>query len=86
MKNIGSQLAEKLNAISIYTDEDLKAIGIVNVMIKLSSLENSNVCVNMFYALHGAIRNVRWHSFTKEEKHDLLHEYNSIKIMHRDFK
>jgi DNA transformation protein len=86
MKNIGVQLAKKLNAIGVYTDMDLKSLGAENALIKLSAMEGSNVCVNMFYALEGAIRDVRWHSFTKMEKYDLLQAYKVLKTMNRDIK
>lgn len=72
LPNIGKTLALKLNAINIASFEELKAI------VKISSLENSGACINMLYALEGAIQGIRWHALSKEQKQELKSFYNLI--------
>jgi DNA transformation protein len=71
LPNIGKKLAEKLDAVGIRTEQDLKATGSENAIIKLSALENSGVCINMLYALEGAIQGIRWHGLDKGRKEEL---------------
>lgn len=71
LPNIGKALAEKLNSIGINNELDLKEIGSENAIIKISTLENNGVCINMLYALEGAIQGIRWHGLDKERKQEL---------------
>ncbi len=76
--NIGNTLAKKLNTIGITNYEQLKTIGSKQAIIKISILENSGVCVNMLYALEGAIQGIRWHKLSKETKQELKAFYDLI--------
>ena len=71
LPNIGKTLALKLNAIDITSFEGLKAIGSKQAIIKISTLENSGACINMLYALEGAIQGIRWHGLSKDKKKEL---------------
>jgi len=48
--------------------------------MKIATLENSGVCINMLYALEGAIQGIRWHGLSKERKLELKEYYNSLKV------
>lgn len=78
LPNIGKTLAQKLQEVDIYTEEDLKRLGSEVAIIKISSLENGGACINMLYALEGAIQNVRWHSLSMLKKEELKHFYYSL--------
>jgi len=78
LANIGKTLALKLNAIDITSFEELKAIGSKEAIVKISTLENSDVCINMLYALEGAIQGLRWHGLNKEKKQELKAFYNLL--------
>ncbi len=78
LPNIGKTLAVKLNSIGIRTEEELKQIGSENAIIKISTLENSGVCINMLYALEGAIQGIRWHDLDTRKKQELK---DFLKIM-----
>lgn len=76
--NIGPVLTDKLLKIRVTNLEDLIQIGSEDALIKLSTLENSGVCINMLYALEGAIQGVRWHQLSKDRKQQLLDFYTSM--------
>jgi DNA transformation protein len=78
LPNIGKALVLKLNAIDITSFEELKAIGSKQAIIKISTLKNSGACINMLYALEGAIQGLRWHGLNKEKKLELKAFYNLL--------
>ena len=78
LPNIGKTLALKLIAINITSLEELIAIGSKQAIVKISTLENSGACINMLYALEGAIQGIRWHGLSKEQKQELKSFYNLI--------
>lgn len=78
LPNIGKTLAQKLQEVDICTQEDLKRLGSEGALIKISSLENGGACINMLYALEGAIQNIRWHSLSMLRKEELKQFYHSL--------
>lgn len=75
LPNIGKTLADKLNLIGIENEQDLKQIGSENAIIKIATIENSGACINMLYALEGAIQGIRWHGLDKDRKQELKEFY-----------
>ena len=73
--NIGETLADKLWSVGVRSRNDLVLIGSEETLMKLSALENSGVCINMLYALEGAVQGIRWHKLDKMRKHELLTFY-----------
>lgn len=71
LPNIGKTLACKLNIIGINNVNDLKQIGSEEAIIKIATIENSGACINMLYAIEGAIQGIRWHGLSKERKYEL---------------
>ncbi len=78
LSNIGKTLAKKLNAIGIETEQELNAIGSENAIIKIATLENSGACINMLYALEGAIQGIRWNELENERKQELKEFYRIL--------
>ena len=76
--NIGSVLAQKLAEIGITTIEQLRITGAEQAFIRLETLD-CTACINMLYALEGAVQGVRWHSLPKERKHELMEFFRSLK-------
>lgn len=76
--NIGKTLADKLNMIGIKNEQELKQIGSENAIIKIATIENSGTCINMLYALEGAIQGIRWHKLDNERKQELKEFYRII--------
>ncbi|MCM1988987.1 TfoX/Sxy family DNA transformation protein [Oceanirhabdus seepicola] len=65
--NIGKSLEEKLNKVGINSYEELKYLGTNEVIIRLKN-EGLEPCLNMSYAIEGAIKGVRWHGLSEGEK------------------
>lgn len=78
LPNIGKTLAEKLNTIGIKNGQELKTTGSENAIIQLATLEDSGVCINMLYALEGAIQGIRWHGLDRQKKQELKDFYNDM--------
>jgi DNA transformation protein len=76
LPNIGKTLAAKLEKIGIQNEKDLINAGSESAFIRLSALENCDSCINMLYALEGAIQGIRWHKLDKKRKEELLHFYH----------
>ncbi len=78
LPNIGETLAKKLKLVGIRNEQDLKELGSENAIIKISTIENSGACINMLYALEGAIQGIRWHELDKEKKQELKEFYGMM--------
>ncbi len=64
---------------NIKDEEDLKIHGSKGAFLRLKTLYPEETCINMLYAIEGAIRGVRWHNLEQDIKTDLLDYYNRIK-------
>lgn len=78
LPNIGKTLAGKLNLIGVKNYQELKQLGSENAIIKIATLENSGACINMLYALEGAIQGIRWHGLDKYRKQELKEFYRML--------
>jgi len=78
LPNIGKTLAEKLKMIGIHNEQELNIIGSENAIIKIATIENSGVCINMLYALEGAIQGIRWHGLDFKRKQELNEFYKML--------
>ena len=78
LPNIGKILADKLNMIGIKNEQELKEMGSENAIIKIATIENSGVCINLIYALEGAIQGIRWHGLDDERKQELREFYRLL--------
>ena len=80
LPNIGKVLAEKLKCVGIENEHDLKSVGSENAIIKIATLENNDVCINMLYALEGAVQNIRWHHLDDARKKELKDFFSTLVI------
>jgi DNA transformation protein len=71
LPNIGKTLAEKLNMAGIHSEQELRSHGSENAIMKIAALQDSGACINMLYALEGAIQGIRWHGLDKSRKQEL---------------
>lgn len=79
LPNIGNVLADKLQAIGIGSAEELKLIGSEQAILKIATIEHSGICINMLYALEGAIQGIRWHALETCRKQELKEFYSLMK-------
>lgn len=73
--NIGKTLEMELNSIGIQSVEELREVGSIEAIIRLN-IHGCNTCYNKFYALEGAIQNIRWHQLSKEYRQQLKEKYD----------
>lgn len=76
LPNIGDVLAEKLAVAGVTDYNDLVSIGSVEAMLKIRDGLDPGACYNMLYAIEGAIRGIRWHNISKDERDQLKREFD----------
>ena len=76
--NIGSTLSDKLLSAGINSIEALKSEGSENAFIRIRTIDPS-ACLNMLYALEGAIRDIRWHNLEESRKNELKDFFDTLK-------
>ncbi|WP_425446762.1 TfoX/Sxy family protein [Dethiothermospora halolimnae] len=79
LPNIGKILEEKLNNVGINTKDELYREGSKEVFLRIKNNVDNNVCLNMLYALEGAIQGIRWYGLSNGDKEKLKEFYNYIK-------
>jgi DNA transformation protein len=76
--NIGSTLSDKLLSAGIDSIEELKSSGSENAFIRIRTIDPA-ACLNMLYALEGAIQDIRWHELDRSRKNELKDFFNNLK-------
>lgn len=67
LPNIGSVLAKELADVGITYASELEKTGSAKALFLIRGSSGKG-CTSMLYALEGAIKNIRWHGLSKEEK------------------
>ena len=80
LPNIGPTLNNKLKQIGVIKAKDLIDLGSEKAILRIASLKKSGVCLNMLYALEGAVQGIRWHRLNKKRKQDLKEFYKRLEI------
>lgn len=75
--NIGRELEKKLILAGISNLDELKIAGSRQAFLQIREID-SDTCINMLYALQGAIEDIRWHNLSTESKLDLKNFYNAV--------
>jgi len=70
LPNIGKELEKKLKSVGIQSPDELIEIGSINALRKIGVIHDSG-CLNMLYALEGAIQGIRWHYLSADIKKEL---------------
>ena len=78
MPNIGHELEERLTKVGIFSPSQLIEMGSIKAFQLLHAVDQTS-CINMLYALEGAVRNIRWHKLEKSTKQELLTYFKGIK-------
>lgn len=79
LPNIGANIADTLTKAGIKTAEELNKTGSKKALQLIQAHNKKQPCLNMLYALEGAIQNIRWHSLSKEKKEELKEFYHILK-------
>lgn len=78
LPNIGTVLASKLKDAGIHSVEELCSMGSENAFIRFATLFPSDICIQILYALEGAICGIRWHNLESSRKTELKSFYKTI--------
>ena len=79
LQNIGEKIEEQLNAVDIFTYEDLKKFGAENAWLKIQSIDKS-ACIHRLLALEGALQGVPKKLLPEERKAELKKFYELHKL------
>jgi len=80
LPNIGPELSKKLEQIGVMNAYDLRQMGSENALIKIATIAQNGACINMLYAIEGAIHGIRWHDLSQLRKKELLDFFNLLKL------
>ncbi len=78
MPNIGEELEKRLIKVGISSPLQLIEKGSI-AAFQLLHAADREICINMLYALEGAVRNIRWHKLEKTTRKELEFYYKEIK-------
>lgn len=78
MKNIGKELAAKLNFVGINSAEELIELGSKQVFLRLK-IKCPNVCLVHLYSLEGAICGIEFNNLADDKKKELKVFSDSLK-------
>ncbi|MGG3455085.1 TfoX/Sxy family protein [Paenibacillus rhizolycopersici] len=70
LPNISTVIARNLRQAGLETPDQLYAMGSKEAFVRIK-LQDPTACLNMLYALEGAIRGIRWHQMDAEVKSEL---------------
>lgn len=77
LPNIGKVLAAKLQQVGIHTPLQLKEAGSRRTFLLVKAIDPS-ACIDMLYALEGAVQEIRWHHLDRNVKDDLMQFFNQV--------
>lgn len=78
LPNIGPKVEAQLNAVGIYTPEDLRQVGSKEAWRRILLIDDS-ACIMRLNGIEGAIRGIRWHNLDQTTKDDLKIYYRQAK-------
>ncbi len=77
--NLGKTLINKLQEAEIENIEQLRMIGSEKAFLRLKTID-PDACINMLYALDGAVQGIRWHQLSKERKEELKFYFQQLTL------
>lgn len=79
LPNIGKEVEKQLNAVGIFTYDELKTIGAEKAWLKIQQIDIS-ACIHRLLALEGAIQGVKKTALPQERRIELKDFYEKNKI------
>lgn len=70
LRNLGPASARMLASINIFTRADLERVGPV-LAYRILKEVRTGVSLNLLYAMHGALTDIRWDQLSKETREEL---------------
>ena len=81
LPNIGKEMKRQLNAVGIYSYDDLVNCGSREAWLRIQAMDPS-ACQNRLMGLEGAVQKIRWHDLSESDKESLRKFYRSHKVNH----
>jgi DNA transformation protein and related proteins len=78
LPNIGKELEDRLEKVGIRTVQQLRDAGSIRAFQQIHACDPTS-CINMLYALEGAIQNIRWHLLDPGIKQELKYFFVKLK-------
>lgn len=79
LPNIGNEVEKQLNAVGIFTFEDLKALGAEQAWLRIQTIDES-ACIHRLLALEGAIQGVKKTQLEEIRRQELKDFYRWHKL------
>ena len=79
LPNIGAILEKQLNAVRVFTGEELRTLGSRETWLRIQHIDSS-ACIHRLLALEGAVRGVRKTLLPPDVKDELREFYRQHKI------
>jgi DNA transformation protein len=83
--NIGEEIEIKLNGVGIDSLEKLEKLGSRQAFLRLKTVD-PEACLNLLYALEGAIEGIRWHDLSREKRQELLQFHKMAQMSNKSNK
>lgn len=77
LPNISKVIETKLIEADISTPQELYGLGSKEAFIRIR-MKDSTACLNMLYAIEGAVQGIRWHKLPVETKGVLKEFYRGL--------
>jgi DNA transformation protein and related proteins len=77
LKNIGAKTTAWLYAIGIETEDDIRALGSVEVYRRLKARFPDRVSLNALWGLEAMLLGIKWRDLTADMKEELMRELES---------
>jgi DNA transformation protein len=83
--NIGEEIETRLIEVGIDSFEKLEKLGSRQAFLRLQTVD-PGACLNLLYALEGAIEDIRWHDLSREKKQELLQFHKMAQMSNKSNK
>lgn len=78
LPNISGVIAGHLALAGIATPETLRVVGSRDAFLRIRLHADRDACLNMLYALEGAVQGMRWHGLPDDTKAELKTFFRSL--------
>jgi TfoX C-terminal domain len=82
LRNLGPKSERWLNAVGIFTRQDLESLGPVQAFARVKA-HGYRPSLNLLYALAGALLDCRWDQLPEEERSRLILEFDALEAVQR---
>ena len=77
LPNIGKTSVARLALIGVTTAEQLRELGAKEAFARLRLVEG-DTCLSTLYGLAGAVKGVRWHTLSEQERAELKQYFDTF--------